>query len=94
MGQFYSRQYASRQYAQHAGNGSNPYTGYTGVARIGDPVEQAYATLWLRSGAPEPVVRAAYRALAQMYHPDIGGDTALMARINAAYALLRRQRAK
>ena len=48
-----------------------------------------YAALWLRPGAPWPVIRAAYRALAAIHHPDCGGDSAKMQDLNAAYALLR-----
>jgi len=56
-----------------------------------DSVSDGYAALWLRSGAPWPVVRAAYRALASIHHPDRGGDGAQMKDLNAAYALLRRR---
>jgi len=33
-------------------------------------------------------VKAAYRALATLHHPDRGGDTATMMALNAAYAQL------
>jgi DnaJ-class molecular chaperone len=48
----------------------------------------AYATLWLRPGAPEAVVKAAFHSLAQIHHPDAGGDAEFMARINEAYATI------
>ena len=48
----------------------------------------AYAALWLRPGAPPEVVRAAYRALAAVHHPDAGGDAAVMRRLSGAYAAL------
>jgi len=48
----------------------------------------AWATLWLRPGAPVEVIRAVYRALARLHHPDVGGDSATMQRINAAYERL------
>jgi molecular chaperone DnaJ len=51
--------------------------------------EDAYAALLLREGAPAELVAAAYRTLAKLYHPDAGGDTAHMQRINAAAELLR-----
>jgi acetone carboxylase gamma subunit len=54
------------------------------------PVRDAYAVLWLREGAPAELVTAAYKTLAKLYHPDAGGDTAYMQRINAAAELLRR----
>jgi len=53
-------------------------------------VQDAYAALWLREGAPAELVAAAYRTLAKLYHPDAGGETAHMQRINAAAELLRR----
>lgn len=50
---------------------------------------EAYEVLWLRTGAPPEVIRAAYRALASRLHPDVGGDADAMRRLNAAYARLR-----
>lgn len=55
-----------------------------------DTRTDAYATLWLRPGAPPEVVRAAYRALAQLHHPDVGGDTETMKRVNGAFDALRK----
>jgi hypothetical protein len=49
----------------------------------------AFATLYVTSDAPSEVIKAAYRALAAMHHPDKGGDAASMVRINAAYAELK-----
>ena len=53
----------------------------------GRPAEaEAWSVLWLRPGAPFPVVKAAYRALSRLWHPDVlGGDGPTMARINSAY---------
>lgn len=53
--------------------------------RAGDP----YQTLHLLPSAPPAVVTAAYRALAQLHHPDKGGDTAAMQAINAAVEVIR-----
>ena len=47
-----------------------------------------YQTLHLLPSAPPEVVKAAYRALAMMHHPDKGGDTATMQTINDAYRRL------
>jgi hypothetical protein len=47
-----------------------------------------WGTLFLVPGAPPEVVKAVYRALAQLYHPDRGGDAARMAAVNAAVAEL------
>lgn len=48
-------------------------------------VEHAFAILYLRPDAPPQVVRAAYRALAPLNHPDTGGDEAAMTRLNLAH---------
>jgi hypothetical protein len=49
-----------------------------------------YDVLWLRPGAPPELVRAAYRALAQLHHPDRGGDHETMVAINRAFDALGR----
>ncbi len=48
----------------------------------------AYRTLYLTEDAPIELVEAARRVLSKRYHPDAGGDTATMQRINAAADLL------
>lgn len=48
----------------------------------------AWEALYLMPGAPLEVVKAAYRALAQLYHPDKGGETVRMQEINAAMSEL------
>jgi hypothetical protein len=49
----------------------------------------AYAALYLLPNAPPEVVKASYRALAHLFHPDKpGGDTQAMQRIVAAYEQL------
>ncbi len=47
-----------------------------------------YKTLHLLPSAPPEVVKAAYKALAMKLHPDHGGDTEAMQRINDAYRRL------
>lgn len=47
--------------------------------------DQSFAELHLRSTAPVELIHGAYRILAKLYHPDLGGDTSTMERINAAY---------
>jgi hypothetical protein len=48
---------------------------------------QAFAVLHLLPSAPLPVIKAAFRALATLYHPDHGGSHDAMLRINAAYTV-------
>ena len=50
---------------------------------------QAAAELYLLPNAPAEVVTAVYRTLCKVHHPDMGGDTAAMQRINAAMEVLR-----
>ncbi len=51
---------------------------------------EAYAALCLTPQAPAPLVRAAYRELAKLHHPDTkGGDTAARQRLNHAYEVLK-----
>lgn len=50
-----------------------------------------YAALHLLPSAPPEVIKAAYRALAQLHHPDRGGDTRTMQQINLAYDELERR---
>jgi hypothetical protein len=48
----------------------------------------AYVTLHLLPSAPPELIKAAYRTLAILNHPDHGGDTGAMQRINSAYQAL------
>ena len=52
----------------------------------------AFATLHLLPSAPPELIKAAYRTLAQLHHPDHGGDTSAMQRINIAYKEIGAQR--
>lgn len=61
-------------------------SGYRPGANGGaDSLRQDYATLHLLPSAPAEVVKAVYRTLAKLKHPDAGGTTADMQHINAAY---------
>ncbi len=55
----------------------------------GDTLLGAYATLYLRPGAPLAIAEAVYRVMSKRAHPDAGGDTAAMAAINAAIEVIR-----
>jgi hypothetical protein len=50
------------------------------------PEADPFAALYLLPSAPVEVVKAAYRALATLHHPDHGGDVEKMKVINAAYS--------
>lgn len=55
-----------------------------------------YRVLQVDPAANQLVIQAAYRVLAQIFHPDVSGDDAEMKRINAAWEVLgdaRRRRA-
>jgi hypothetical protein len=47
-----------------------------------------YVTLHLLPSAPPELIRAAFKCLAQIHHPDKGGETEVMQRINDAYGRL------
>lgn len=49
----------------------------------------AYQALHLQPTAPPQLVQAAYRCLAQLHHPDRGGETAAMAAVNEAISVIR-----
>lgn len=51
-----------------------------------------HAVLGVLPVAPREVVEAAYRALARQHHPDSGGAPGRMARINAAYEAVKKER--
>jgi len=53
-----------------------------------DPRRQALALLGLEAGASPQAIKRAYRRLAKIHHPDLGGDVALFHRLDAAYRLL------
>ena len=47
-----------------------------------------YRLLHVQPDAPPEVIRASYRALMALHHPDVGGDHATAALINEAYIRL------
>lgn len=50
-----------------------------------------YSVLHLLPSAPIEVVEAAYKALAKLHHPDVGGEVETMQSINSAYREIRSQ---
>jgi len=67
---------------------TDPEAEWTPPKRARPKSVDPYTALWLLPGAPPEVIKAAYRALALMNHPDRGGDTATMQTINDAYRRL------
>jgi preprotein translocase subunit Sec63 len=51
-----------------------------GKYRLWEPAK----VLYVQPDAPREVVEAAYRALSKKYHPDRGGNEALMKQLNDA----------
>ena len=72
-------------------NSKNQDSSYTGSSSRNYSVPSTdHATLYVTPDAPKEVIQAAYRALAKKFHPDLGGDTAIMEKINVAYSNLER----
>ena len=53
--------------------------------------QEAAKILGVQIGASEDVIRKAFKKLAIQYHPDRGGDHAMMAKINSAMEVLSQQ---
>jgi hypothetical protein len=51
-------------------------------------IASPYQTLYLLPNAPPELIKAAYKTLARIYHPDVQGDSAKMIEINLAYETL------
>lgn len=67
-----------------------------GSARGSEPTpirkhDSEYSEMHLLPTAPGFVIEAVYRALAKASHPDLGGSTVDMQRLNAAYEALQRK---
>lgn len=63
--------------------------GWARIRRYGER-QEALAVLGLEADADPRTVREAYRRLAMHHHPDRGGDTETLQRINEAYRTLTR----
>lgn len=55
------------------------------------PESDHFSTLHLLPSAPHEVIDAAYRALAKIFHPDLGGDPEMMRRLTEAREALGRR---
>jgi len=61
----------------------------SGRVKKGPSVQSSpYDVLHLLPSAPFEVVKAAYKALALLHHPDRGGDEEVFKEINAAYEII------
>jgi hypothetical protein len=58
----------------------------------GSPLDEYYNVLGVSPDAPDEVVKAAHKALARMYHSDLGGDPKKMARVNTAFEAIKETR--
>jgi DnaJ-class molecular chaperone len=56
------------------------------------PTTDPYAMLFVTADAPLEVIRAAYKALAVIFHPDHGGTEQRMTELNNAYTEIRNLR--
>lgn len=65
------------------GSGQMVEQAFTGFTALPSP-EQPWQVLGVSSHATREEIEEAYRRLASQHHPDKGGDTQQMARINAA----------
>ncbi len=54
--------------------------------------QTSYHVLHLQPTAPPELVDAAYKTLSRLHHPDQGGDTETMQRLNAAVSIIRKGR--
>jgi hypothetical protein len=54
--------------------------------------DDPYKVLGVQPDAPDEVIKAAHKAQARKHHTDVGGDGVMMAKINAAYESIGRQR--
>jgi hypothetical protein len=56
------------------------------AAVVPRPLQDACTLLCVTPDAPLSVAEAAFKALARLHHPDVGGDTRMMQQLNDALA--------
>ena len=66
------------------GTARQAFTGYKALTATAGEEEEAFAVLGISESATEDQIRAAHRKLALTAHPDAGGSTDMMARVNSA----------
>lgn len=72
--------YVHDKYVQDVINVANKH----GASNASIPNDD-YAILYLQPDAPDAILEVVYRKLAQLFHPDRGGDEEQFKRITAAY---------
>ena len=77
-----------RRFFPNAGIGKKAGSQPSRAERRRCACDDDHKALYVCQGAPAEVIQAAYRALVKIHHPDRGGDTSAMQRLNAAYARL------
>ena len=81
--------YGGFQTVRPAELGLEPEAGHRRAAPAPEQQKRSpYEVLHLRESAPPELVRAAYKCLALLHHPDKGGSLADMQAINGAYEVL------
>ena len=73
----------SRRNSSHSRSNPNPFS------KIAN---SPYETLFLMVEAPSEVIKAAYKALSLLYHPDRGGDIKKMQELNNSYNQIKKQK--
>jgi len=58
----------------------------------GSALDDHYRVLGVSPDAPDEVVKAAHKALARMYHSDLGGDPKKMSQVNTAFEAIKELR--
>lgn len=70
----------------HVGNIEQAFAGYTALPAPGQSEANAWwRVLGVAHDAPFEVAREVYVSKAKLHHPDVGGDAAAMAALNAAW---------
>ena len=59
-----------------------------GQSSVAEPLPDLYRTLQVDPVAHPGVIKAAYRVLIRMAHPDVGGDVRVAQSLNSAYSIL------
>jgi hypothetical protein len=72
----------------HADIGKKPGERPYFTQQHGCACDDDHKALYVCQSAPLEVIRAAYGALAKVHHPDAGGNTTDIQRLNSAYARL------